>query len=93
MSKRKDLYKRIYSLEVEATCVGISKYEWDKYMKDAVVANKRKINSLVSIFLPQLYRDLSLNLRNPYKYYMTNTHLILVHSGIEHFIRYEHRNK
>jgi len=52
-------------------------------------ADKRIINRLVKKYLPNLYRQLALHLYNPYHYYKTKNHLILVHSDIEYFLRYD----
>lgn len=81
-------YNKITSLTLEATCTGISISEWEKLMADHKRADKRKIDRLVKNLLPDLYSDLALNFYNPYHYHKTKTHLILVHSGIEHFLRY-----
>jgi hypothetical protein len=80
---------KVTYLELEATCVGCTIYEWEKLMKGAKRANHKQIDRLVKIHLPELYEGLFLNLYNPYNYFKTKTHLILVHSGIEHFLRYE----
>ena len=57
-------------------------------MDGARRADKRVINRLVKTHLPDLYRALRLDLRNPYAYFKTRDHLILVHSGIEYFLAY-----
>ncbi len=57
-------------------------------MDGARRADKRVINRLVKTHLPDLYYALRLDLRNPYAYLKTKTHLILVHSGIEYFLAY-----
>lgn len=62
-------YDSITSLDLQCTCVTCGgQDEWDKLMKDAVRANKRKINSLVRRLLPDLYDDLCLQYPNPYEY-------------------------
>lgn len=76
-------------LELECTCVGISQNRWDELMKGATRANHNLINKLVKRYLPNLYDDLCLEFMNPYHYYKTKTHLILVHSSIEYFIKYQ----
>ena len=81
--------KKVNSLWLECTCVGIGFNEWERLMKDAKKANYKIINRLVKIHLPDLFYDLALNYYNPYNYFKTKTHLILVHSGIEYFLRYE----
>lgn len=89
MLERKTVYSQVKSMWLECTCVNISQGRWDQLMQGAVRANKTKVNQLVSIYLPELYRDLSLKLNNPYKYLITKKHIIVVHSAIEYFIRYE----
>lgn len=75
-------------LQLEARCCDVPISKWNQLMKGAVRADKKKINYLVKIHLPDLYEALALNYRNPYHYYKTKTHLILVHSAIEYFIRF-----
>lgn len=81
-------YKRIEYLDLECNCTSISQGKWNSLMKGAKRADKRKINALVKENLPDLYNDLALEFYNPYNYFRTRTHLILVHSSIEYFIRY-----
>ena len=80
--------RQVDSLWLEATCSGINLVQWDRLMAGATRADKRSINSLVRKELPDLYQALSLNLRNPYNYFKTRRHLILVHSAIEYFLAY-----
>ena len=75
-------------LWLDATCSGINLAQWKRWMAGATRADKRRIDSLVRRHLPNLYEDLRLDLRNPYVYYKTLTHLILVHSAIEYFLAY-----
>lgn len=63
---------------LEATCVGISQHEWDAFMEGAVRADKNKLLKAIG-FKDEYY--------NPYDFYRTKTHLIYVHSAIEHFYR------
>lgn len=83
-------YKRVTGLTYECNCTGITQRKWDMLMHDVKVGNKTKINQLVRVFLPELYNSLALNYPNPYTYYWTETHLIVVHSSIEYFLRYEY---
>ena len=57
-------------------------------MAGATRADHWQIDSLVRRHLPDLYEDLRLDLRNPYHYFKTRRHLILVHSAIEYFLGY-----
>lgn len=75
-------------LELECTCVGIGTDKWESLMQGATHANHAQINKLVKLHLPELYGDLMLNYYNPYNYFKTATHLILVHSSIEYFLMY-----
>jgi len=79
----------VSQLELECSCVNISARQWNILMENATKANKRAINKLVKKHIPDLYQYLSLHLRNPYNYYKTKNHLILVHSSIEYFIKYK----
>lgn len=81
-------YSRFNLINLEATCVSTSIWEWQQYMENAKRANKRKINSLIKRDLPDLYESLALHLPNPYNYFITDRHIVLVHSGIEYFITY-----
>ena len=73
-------------ISLDCTCVGIGVNKWERLMKGATRANKRKLNALVRKEMPELYEALALNLYNPYHYYKTKTHFILVHSSIEYFL-------
>ena len=75
-------------LWLEATCSGINLAQWNRWMAGATRANHRQIDRLVRRHLPELYEDLRLDLRNPYNYFKTRWHLILVHSAIEYFLGY-----
>ncbi len=80
--------KRVDGLWLIATCADITLDKWERWMKGATRADKRTIHRLVRDHLPDLYHALRLDLRNPYAYYKTRNHLILVHSGIEYFMAY-----
>jgi len=73
-------------MNLECRCSDISFNQWERLMTGAKRADKRKLNALIKRELPELYDSLFLNLYNPYNYYKTETHWILVHSGIEYFI-------
>jgi hypothetical protein len=80
--------KTVDCLWLEATCADLSLVRWESWMYGATRADKRRIDRLVKRHLPELGQGLALNLRNPYRYRKTRRHLILVHSGIEYFLRY-----
>ena len=75
-------------LWLEATCTNINLAQWERWMAVAPRADKRRIDGLVRKHLPDIYEGLSLNLWNPYHYFKTRRHLILVHSAIEYFLAY-----
>jgi len=84
-------YYNIKKLIHVDSCVGISQYQWDKYMNGAVKANGSKIRELIKTHIPTLYKALALEFYNPYESHCqrTKTHFIYVHSGIEYFLRFE----
>jgi glucose-6-phosphate isomerase len=71
---------------LECTCSNITMDTWERLMKGAKRMNKRLLHRLIRRELPELYEALCLNLRNPYGYFQTKSHYILVHSAIEYFI-------
>jgi hypothetical protein len=82
----------IQNAHLESTCATVTETEWNKLYHKATRANKRRIHKLVKKHLPELFTELALNLRNPYEYFKTATHLIIVHSATDYFIKYEARN-
>lgn len=76
-------------MTLEATCTGVTLVRWEQLMKGATRACKKTIDRLIKQHLPDLYEELRLDLRNPYRYWKTKTHLVMVHSGIEYFLRFE----
>ena len=80
--------RQVDGLRLEATCCDINLAQWERWMAGATRADHRRIDTLVKRHLPDLYEALSLNLRNPYNYFKTRRHLILVHSAIEYFLGY-----
>ena len=75
-------------LWLEANCTNINMAQWERWMAGATRADHRQIDRLVRRHLSDVYEGLSLNLRNPYHYYKTGRHLILVHSAVEFFLAY-----
>ncbi len=57
-------------------------------MQGATRADHRRVDCLVRRHLPAIYDALRLDLRNPYNYYKTRRHLVLVHSAMEYFLAY-----
>lgn len=87
------IYQRAISngCEFEATCVGIGQYQWDKLMKGHTRADRKqtvKIALLAGVIdHHQAKEEIKRPYYNPYNHYKTKTHLIYVHSAIEHFIK------
>jgi len=82
-------YKNIKSLTYYSSCLSLSSYEWKKLMTGHKRANKEQVNKLLRKHCPEFYNHLELDFYNPYNYYKTDTHLIIVHSNIEYFFKIE----
>ena len=69
----------------ECTCVGIGIDRWDELMNGATRANNKIIER---ILINNGYLDKEeIKSYNPYNHFKTETHLIYVHSSIEHFFK------
>ena len=88
MAKAAEIYERAKrnGIELECTCVGIRQSDWDKLMEGATRANKRVVDKLVRDNTNGEFATF-LDFWNPYDHFKTETHIIFVHSGIEHFFR------
>lgn len=75
----------------EANCTGITIYQWEKLMKGHTRANKIEVTKIALqagiIDEEQARQEINRPYFNPYNHYKTKTHVIYVHSAIEHFIR------
>lgn len=75
----------------EANCVGVGINQWEELMNGATRANRRlavKIANLAGVIDDeQAKEELKRPWFNPYNHFKTKTHLVYVHSSIEHFIR------
>lgn len=73
----------------ECSCSDIFVERWNELMKGARRASYARLVARIKRELPELYQELALNLYNPWENEckQTRTHYILVHSGIEYFIR------
>lgn len=80
-------YRSIKAIEYYTNALSVSSAEWKRLTKDRVKASKPEINRLIKIHYPELYHRLALNAYNPYNYYRTETHLIMIHSNIEYFFK------
>jgi len=76
---------------LECTCVGISLSKWDRLMNGATRANKKEVVKIAEmagvIDEFQAKEEIKRPYFNPYNHYKTKTHIIYVHSSIEHFIK------
>ena len=70
---------------LESTCVGCGMAYWEKTMKGAVRADTRKVHKIAKSLgiVPEGFTAEN----NPYHQLKTKTHIIYVHSSIEHFIK------
>ena len=90
---KNNIYQRAINngCEFEATCVGIGQNKWDELMKGHTKANRKevvKIALLAGVIDEQQAREeIKRPYYNPYNHYKTKTHIIYVHSMIEHFIK------
>ena len=76
---------------LESTCVGIGIDRWNELMKGARKCSYKKLVRRIKKEIPELYENLCLNFDTPWENQcqQTKTHFILVHSGIEYFIKKE----
>lgn len=87
MAKANEIYTRALTkgVHLETTCVGCTYDQWQQLMKGATRANRRIVEKL-AVKAGAIDQDL-IKYYNPYNHFKTSTHLIYVHSGIEHFLR------
>lgn len=73
----------------ETNCTCIDMKEWKTLMKGARKCSYQRLVKKIKRELPSLYQDLALQCYNPFEEQcrQTRTHFILVHSGIEYFLR------
>lgn len=76
---------------LECSCVGISINRWDNLMEGATRADKRLVPKIALLAGVISEEDAKREIRepwyNPYNHYKTKTHVVYVHSCIEHFIK------
>lgn len=81
------IYKRALEkgVEFECSCVDIKVDKWNELMEGAKKGNHKFITAIaISLgIIPKSWKKF----RNPYQCFVTDTHLIYVHSAIEHFIK------
>jgi hypothetical protein len=88
-----DIYSRAITngCEFESTCVDINIKMWDRLMKGATRADRKKVVKIA--FLAgvidewQYKQEANKPWYNPYNHYKTKTHIVYVNSAIEHFIK------
>lgn len=73
---------------LECTCVDVKIDRWNELMKGGKSINYKWLINKIKKHLPGLYKELLLDLYNPWEdnCRVTKTHYILVWSGIEYFI-------
>ncbi len=75
----------------ECDCTGINIKTWERLMKGATRANQKEVTKIALIAgiidEEQAKQEIKNPYFNPYKHYKTKTHIIYVHSCIEHFIK------
>ena len=90
---KNNIYQRAYNngCFFETTCVGIGQNKWDELMEGHTRANKKEVVKIALlsgvIDEEQAREEIKNTYYNPYNHYKTKTHIIYVHSMIEHFIR------
>lgn len=88
-----NIYERAkrYGVQFETTCVGININHWDELMEGHTRANRKEAVRIALqaevIDEVQAAQELRKPWFNPYNHHKTKTHIIYVHSGIEHFIK------
>lgn len=76
-------------IKYDTCCVGIDLDEFEKLMHNMKQCSYKTLINLIKCCEPDFYRDLNLNLFNPWadQCGQTRTHFILIHSGIEYFFK------
>lgn len=76
-------------IEYDGCCADIDSEEWDRRMADARPFPYKRLVSMIKKSYPDIYRDLCLNLPNPFDddTYETDEYLVLTHSATEYFFR------
>ena len=69
----------------EAACTDLSLDRWERLMEGSRKGNQKRIEKLLAD-QGHLKRE-ELKYHNPYNHLITDTHIIYVHSSIEHFYR------
>lgn len=88
-----NIYQRakINGCYLETTCVGCGVNMWDELMEGHKKANRKEVVKIALlsgvIDEEQAREEIKRPYYNPYTHYKTNTHIIYVHSAIEHFIK------
>mgnify|MGYP001099698838 CR=1 FL=1 len=87
------IYQKAFNngCHLECTCVGITENEWDKLMKGHCKADRKKVVRIALmagiIDEEQAKNEIKNPYYNHYNHFRTKTHIIYVHSMIEHFIK------
>lgn len=90
---KNDIYQRTFKngCFLECDCTTISCWKWDKLMKGHTKADRRKVINIALmagvITEEDAKKEMKFSYYNPYTHYKTKTHIVYVHSCIEHFIK------
>jgi hypothetical protein len=72
-------------VQFDGACIGMNLSRWERLMEGNRRGNKRRIEKILAD-QGHINRD-DLRFHNPYNHLITDTHIIYVHSAIEHFFR------
>lgn len=88
-----NIYQRALNngCHLEGTCVSCGVNRWDELMEGHTKADRKQAVKVAEyagvIDMEQAREEIKRPYYNPYTHYKTKTHIIYVHSGIEHFIK------
>jgi len=88
MSTAVEIYNKAKrnGITFETDCTSVSLTRWEELMKGATQADKNIVNKLIQKNTDGEFENF-INFHNPYDHYKTKTHIIFVHSAIEHFFK------
>lgn len=88
-----ETYRRAYQngLELIGTCSQLPQAQQDEIWKNAKMASKKSVFKLIEKHDPNM-APAFYKLWNPYQQYRSDTHIIFVHSAIDHFYKIKDGN-